>query len=521
MTASSEQRGFEFSAPAGTPSSAAGPRLITVGQLNALIKRVLGDNLPGTIHLVGQISNLTRHTSGHLYLTLKDEQGEIRSVMWKSAAASVKFAPADGLEVVATGYVDVYEPRGQYQFYISRLEPRGVGALELAFRQLHERLGREGLFDAARKRSIPRFPRTIAVITSPTGAAIRDILQTIRRRYRCAAVLIHPVRVQGDGAAAEIAAAVERLNRHAAALGGIDVIIVGRGGGSLEDLWAFNEELVARALSASEIPIISGVGHEVDVTIADLVADLRAPTPTAAAELATPVLDEVLDGLAGSEGRLRRAVRRGLEHLRVELAAIERMEWFRDLRSPLRRAEQQLDEWLSRLRHACGQRIAGGRTSLHQAALKMMTRQPGVRAQHDRDRLELARQRLNWVVRSAVRLAAHALDRSQGGLTALQPALRLAVENRLLARERQRLGSAVGHRLILEHRALEAFGTQLVATGYQRTLARGFTITRIKRGRAIVSHAGQVREGDVIITETADGQFESRVRDRAQLDLFE
>lgn len=458
------------------PPAPPGPRLLTVSQLNSLIRQVLGDNLPGTIHLVGQISNLSRHSSGHVYLTLKDDQGEIKAVMWKSSAALLKFKPADGLEVVATGYVDVYGPRGQYQFYINRLEPRGVGALELAFRQLHEKLAREGLFDPARKRKIPRFPQTIAVVTSPTGAAIRDILHTVRRRYCCASILLHPVNVQGAGAAADIAAAIDRLNRFADSLGGIDVMIVGRGGGSLEDLWAFNEEVVARAIAASRIPVISGVGHEVDVTISDLVADLRAPTPTAAAELACPVLDDVLDDLADGESRLRRAVRHALDHARRDLAAIERIEWFRDPCGHLRRAEQQLDELLSRLTYCCSRRLARHREQLHESRVRLAARQPSVRLQS---------------------------------------------EIQTLNRELRHFSRLIGHRLHMAVYGLQSLQTRLEASSYRQTLARGFSITRTRRGRRIITAPEQVRPGDLIVTETAGGEFESRVEDSRQPRLFD
>ncbi len=232
----------------GGAATPALPKTLTPSQLNAFVKRVLGDHLPGTIHLVGEISNLARPASGHVYLTLKDERSEVRCVMWRSAAQTLKFQLNDGQEVIATGFVDVYEPRGQLQFYAQKIEPRGVGSLELAFRQLRDRLAKEGLFEPGHKKPIPRFPRRLAIVTSATGAALHDILQTLRRRYPCVDVLIDSVRVQGEGAAKEIAAAVNRLNRHSKALGEIDVLIVGRGGGSLEDLWAFNEEVVARAI---------------------------------------------------------------------------------------------------------------------------------------------------------------------------------------------------------------------------------------------------------------------------------
>ncbi|MDO8631193.1 MAG: exodeoxyribonuclease VII large subunit, partial [Phycisphaerales bacterium] len=289
----------------------AGP--LTVSQLTSLIKRAIQDSLPATVHVVGEISNFKRHASGHLYLTLKDAGSELACVMWRADAAKLKFSPEDGLEVIATGGVEVFERAGRYQLYIRRLEPRGVGALELAFRQLCAKLEKEGLFDPRRKKPLPRFPRRIVLVTSPTGAAVADMIRTIERRFPCVHVLVYPVRVQGDGAAAEIASAVRSVNSNAERLGGVDLMIVGRGGGSLEDLWAFNEEIVARAIFASSVPIISAVGHEVDVTIADLAADVRAATPTAAAEIAVPVLDELLSGLGAQELRLVYGVRAKVE----------------------------------------------------------------------------------------------------------------------------------------------------------------------------------------------------------------
>ncbi|MCD4699353.1 MAG: exodeoxyribonuclease VII large subunit, partial [Phycisphaerae bacterium] len=268
---------------AGTKKSAP----LTVSDLVARIKEALLDTFPKRLSVVGQISNLKRHSSGHLYFSLKDASAAIDAVMFRSAASGVRFDVEDGLEVVASGRIDVYERQGRLQFYVERLAPQGTGALELAFRQLKDRLEHEGLFDPARKKPLVRFPRAVGVITSPTGAAVRDIARTLSRRWPAAKVFLVPVRVQGDQAAGQIADAV-RLMDATAEKYQIDTIIVARGGGSLEDLWAFNEEVLARAIFAADTPIISGVGHEVDFTISDFVADVRSATPTAAAELATP-----------------------------------------------------------------------------------------------------------------------------------------------------------------------------------------------------------------------------------------
>jgi exodeoxyribonuclease VII large subunit len=504
--------------PAPAPVASA-PQTMTVWQLNAMIGRVLVDHLPGTIHVVGEISNCCRHTSGHMYLTLKDERSEIRAVMWKSAVRGLKFEPADGLEVIATGHVDIYAERGQYQFYISRLEPRGVGALELAFRQMREKLEKAGLFDPRRKRPIPRFPRRIAVVTSSTGAAIRDILQALRRRFPSVSVLLHPVRVQGEGAAEEIAAAIRRVNDQAARLGGVDVMIVGRGGGSLEDLWAFNEEVVARAIFDSRIPVISGVGHEVDVSIADLVADLRAATPTAAAELAVPLLEEVLATLTGFVGRLDRGSRHGLELARSRLDSVARCDLLRDPAALLHRREQRLDELHGQLRWAAGQRIERARQLLHELEVAWAGARPTVIARQQQ-RLAACAHRLQWALLQRVRQVEGRLAAADHRLRSVGPQRRHEAAAQRADLAAGSLSRAAGRQLERLRQHLEHLYARLESTSYRRTLARGFTITRTRRGQ-IVTNAAQVRPGDKVVTETAEGTFESRVSDAKQGELFD
>ncbi len=282
----------------------------SVSSLTERIKGTLETDFAG-IAVHGEITNLARPKSGHLYFSLRDSAASLRAVMWKSDAQRLAFDLSDGLAVRMLGRLTVYAPRGDYQAVVRHLEPEGIGAQELAFRQLHARLSAEGLFDPQRKRPLPRFPRRILVVTSPTGAAVRDLLQVTGRRWALAELLIAPARVQGAGASAEIAAAIALANRVASA----DLIIVARGGGSAEDLWAFNEEIVARAIAGSRLPVISAVGHEIDVTLADLAADRRALTPSEAGELAVPDSREVamhLDRLAErihrvSQTRLREA----------------------------------------------------------------------------------------------------------------------------------------------------------------------------------------------------------------------
>jgi len=273
--------------------------IYTVTQLTTEIKNLLERNFE-YIWVEGEISNLRIPTSGHIYFTLKDETAQIRAVMFRLQSRLLKFEPVDGLQVISYGRISVYEPRGEYQLIVDYLEPKGLGALQLAFEQLKEKLAQEGLFDPAHKKPIPRLPQRIGIVTSPTGAAIRDMLKIIERRYANVHIFIYPVRVQGPGAAQEIAQAIKELNEWPS----IDVIIVGRGGGSLEDLWAFNEEVVARAIFSSRVPVISAVGHEIDYTIADFVADLRAPTPSAAAELVVQEKIELIEGLTNLNNRL-------------------------------------------------------------------------------------------------------------------------------------------------------------------------------------------------------------------------
>ena len=431
--------------------------------------------------------------------------------MWRSSASTLKFKPADGLEVIATGHVDVYEPRGQYQFYARKLEPRGVGALELAFRQLHDRLAAEGLFEADRKKPIPRYPRRIGIVTSPTGAAIRDVLETLHRRFPCVSVLLYPVRVQGEGAAAEIAQAIRRLNAQADALGGIDLLIAGRGGGSLEDLWAFNEEVVARAIYASELPVISAVGHEVDVTISDLVADLRAPTPTAAAELAVPVLDEVLETLSAQAGRLRRAARHRLDLARSRLDATARFEWFRTPLEPVRRSEQRLDEVSSRLRLSGSQWLARVRRRLHEIEIVLAAIQPRAFLQQQWTRLIQATHRLRWAMARRERRAERQWEQTRHALLVASPRVRVRAERERIHQLKRDLGRTARDRARLAQRALDALEAQLEATSYRRTLARGFTITRTRDGRRIITHPDQAVPDAYLLTETPAGEFESRV----------
>jgi len=317
--------------------------ILTVTRLTALLRGVLEENFE-QVWVEGEVSNLSFPSSGHLYFTLKDSGAQLRCVMFKSAVKNLKFRPGDGMGLIVRGRISVYDLRGEYQLICEYLEPAGIGALQAAFMQLKERLAREGLFDEAHKRPMPRFPRRLGVITSPTGAAIHDILNVLKRRFASLEILLYPVRVQGEGAALEIARAVDDMNR----LGLVDVMIVGRGGGSLEDLWAFNEECLARAVHRSKIPIISAVGHETDWTICDFTADLRAPTPSAAAELVIASTDELRGQMESLSHRLRMVMETRLRSLEVRLDSLRRA--LHDPSTMLGHLAQRVDDLTERLR---------------------------------------------------------------------------------------------------------------------------------------------------------------------------
>ncbi len=348
-----------------------GVQVRSVSGVTAEIKALLEEGF-ASIWVEGEISNLARPNSGHLYLVLKDGQSQLRAVIWRGIALRLRFDPRDGLEVIVRGRMTVYPLRGEYQLIVEELHPRGVGAQELALRQLKQRLFELGWFDPGRKKPLPRFPRRIALITSPTGAAVRDMLEILARRWPAAEVWVCPVRVQGEGAAEEIAVGLNRVNR----IGTVDVIVLGRGGGSAEDLWAFNEEVVARAIHDSCIPVVSAVGHEIDVTVADLVADRRALTPSEAAELVVPSRSELADDLRAVETRLRDLMLTRLRQGRQRWQDLADRPAFRLPLDRVRDLERRLDDWGDRLRRAARQRVAQVRRAVESAAARLETLSP-------------------------------------------------------------------------------------------------------------------------------------------------
>jgi exodeoxyribonuclease VII large subunit len=485
------------------PSQARGPRAgpdvgttdrqgpagrgITVSALIAQVKAALAEAMPQRVCVIGELSNVKPHSSGHLYFRLKDAAAAIDAAMFRPYARTLKFRPVDGLEVVVEGRVDVYDVRGQLQLYVETMTPRGTGALELAFRQLRQKLERRGLFDAAHKAPLPRFPRAVGVITSRTGAAVRDIARTLRRRWPVAPVYLLPVPVQGDGAAEAIAAALRLMDRRAAAWE-IDTIILGRGGGSLEDLWAFNEEVVARAVYAARTPIICGVGHEVDVTIAELVADVRAATPTAAAELAVPDCLEVMRHAEVLASRLGRGVAARYKSAGAALTAVARAPIFRDPLGVLRVVIQRVDELSHRLRAGQHQRLARARRRFEPLSGRLAGLHPARLAERALRRLERLAGQLAWALGGRSKRAADRLAALAARMGAVHPRHRLALAD-------QRLGAA---------------GRQLEAMSYRSVLHRGFSVTR-RWGGEILRSVTQAHPGDHLTTELSDGTVTSRV----------
>ena len=325
---------------------------LTVTEITSRIKDKLECDFMG-VWVIGEVSNVRKPGSGHVYLTLKDGNAQLQAVIFRTVASKIKFELKDGEHVVVYGSISVYEPRGQYQIKVESVEPKGVGALQLAFQQLKARLEKEGLFDHAHKKELPFLPERIAIVTSLTGAAVKDMVNIINRRFSGVQLLIYPVKVQGEGAAEEIAAAIYDIN----GLNDIDVMIVGRGGGSIEDLWAFNEEVVARSIYKSKIPVISAVGHEIDVTIADFVADKRALTPSEAGEMVVPRYDLLMDRLDGFNGRLVASLHYRVEMARNRLQMISGSYVFRRPMDKLNNLQQRLDDLTQRMEVAIQHRV--------------------------------------------------------------------------------------------------------------------------------------------------------------------
>ncbi len=460
---------------AATPArDAAADAPLSITQLTLRIEQAIKSQFPASLWVQGETSNFKMHGgSGHAYFTLKDSAACIDCVMFRSDAAQLKFTPHDGMQLLAAGKVAIYPQRGRYQFYVSQLRPLGQGALELAFRQLHEKLQAEGLFAAGRKKPIPTYPRRIGIITGADTAALQDMLKVLGR-FPWLQVFLLAVPVQGQGAGEKIAKALAYAGRMKA--GRADVLLLGRGGGSLEDLWAFNEEVVARALAACPIPIITGIGHEVDVSIADLVADYHAHTPTEAAQVAVAAWKNVPGQLEMLLVRLRRALRQAAADAAGRLTAISRHELFRRPGDMVNTRRQWLDDRQRQLRLAAGLP------------------------------LEQARRRL---------------ERCAGRLAALQPRAQIAMRAQRMDHLAQRLRHLTSELAARQSVRVEAMRRQLAALSPQGVLQRGYSLTRLKRTGQIVKSAQEVRGGELLVTQLASGQVQSVADAPHQPRLFE
>ena len=404
-------------------------RYLSVNALTKYIKRKFdADPHLREVHVRGEISNFKQHSSGHMYFTLKDEKARILAVMFAGQSRSMKFLPENGMKVIVKGEVSVYEPSGQYQIYIREMQPDGIGELFLAYEQLKQRLETEGLFAPETKKSIPLYPRTVGVITSPTGAAIRDVITTIKRRYPIANILVFPALVQGENAAPSIVKAIEKAN----SMKEIDVLIVGRGGGSIEELWAFNEEMTARAIFSSKIPIISAVGHETDFTIADFVADLRAPTPTGAAELAVPHIEELVDRIFQRQTRLIRVMSGRFKFEKERLTRVQKSYAFR---YPHRLYEQKLEQ-VDRLTESLmrgASRLSAVKKERHEILSKRLQRKhPNEGLQEATKRFDRTQKDLNRTITQIYVKKQTEFDRIVSTLQALSP-LKIMVRGYSLA----------------------------------------------------------------------------------------
>jgi exodeoxyribonuclease VII large subunit len=456
----------------------------TVGELSRALKRTV-EEAYGRVRVRGEISGLKRAASGHLYLSLKDSEAVMDAVCWRGTAARLGLKPEDGMEVICVGRLTTYMERSRYQLVIESIELAGEGALLKLLEDRRRKLAAEGLFDPSRKKPLPYLPAVIGVVTSPTGAVIRDILHRLEERFP-RHVLIWPVLVQGEGAAAQIAAAIEGFNRlqPGGKVPRPDLLIVARGGGSLEDLWPFNEEIVVRAAAASAIPLISAVGHETDTTLIDFAADRRAPTPTAAAEMAVPVRAELMADLAGLEHRLIAAGRRQLDDRRVRLA---------DLARGLPRPQQAIEEAAQRL-DGWSERLAN--------AMRVLLDERARRVAHGWAALP----RPEAMLAAARRVAQSALARLRPALLA-QP---LDDGRRRAAELGERLQAAGGRLLAQGRQRFEALGGLLESFSYERVLERGFVLVRDQAGKPVTA-AAQTRPGQQLGLRFADGEVAATV----------
>ncbi|WP_318462720.1 exodeoxyribonuclease VII large subunit [Photobacterium leiognathi] len=443
-----------------SPQSQTNSRIYTVSSLNAQVRLIL-ENEMGVVWLIGELSNFSMPVSGHWYFTLKDSRAQVKCAMFKGSNRHVTFKPGNGNQVLVKARLSLYEPRGDYQLIIESMQPEGDGRLQQQFEQLKMSLAAEGLFAQSLKKALPDQPKRVGIITSKTGAALHDILHVLQRRDPSLPIVIYPTMVQGEGAAISIAQAIGRANARQEC----DVLIVGRGGGSLEDLWAFNEEIVARTIAASQIPIVSAVGHEVDVTIADFVADVRAPTPSAAAEL----------------------ISRDMTH-----------------------QTQLLDRKRQQLRHAIAAYLSQSLRQTTQLQHRLERQHPQLRLNLQQQHLDEISQRLTQAMARKLQKHQQHVEHNNYKLSLYSPASLVRNAQRNLERSEQRLYDALDRKLLNARHKLAVAAEKLETVSPLATLARGYSITRNKQGD-VIRKASQVKAGDTLITTVTDGEIHSSV----------
>lgn len=438
-------------------------QVISIGTLTKYIKqRLESDGMLQDVWIQGEVSNFIHHSSGHMYYTLKDRESKVKCIMFARANQRLTFVPKEGMKVLARGSVSVYDRDGNVQFYVTEMQPDGIGSLYLAFEQLKKKLESEGLFSPQRKRAIPVFPRAVGVITSPTGAAVRDVMTTLNRRFPSIPVLLIPAQVQGELAAPSIVKAIEKMNE----MPEIDTIIVGRGGGSLEELWAFNEEVVARAIAQSRIPVISAVGHETDFTIADFVSDLRAPTPTAAAELAVPNRIELMEQLKHLQSRMKQALRKDVQVNRQRLDVVLRNPIFLQ---PLRMLDTPFQK-LDRL----NEQLVGRMEKVLNRSTDRLSRNLTRFQQHN---------------------PKHSVSRASDRHMSLSARLLKAIERQTANKQNQ----------------FTTLVRQLDALSPLKVMSRGYSLTYDEKSEYLIKSVEQVNMGDILKVQLSDGTLSCQV----------
>lgn len=487
-------------------------KLYTVAELSLALKELLETSFPD-VWVTGEVSNFRAAASGHYYFTLKDPSAQLRAVCFRNQARYLKFKPQDGLAVIARGHLSVYEARGEYQLYVEYLEPAGMGALQLAFEQLKKTLAAEGLFDEARKKPLPILPRAIGIVTSPSGAAVRDILRVIKRRFPNMSVYLYPATVQGASAAEEIVEGIEYFNQHPL----VDVVIVGRGGGSLEDLWPFNEEAVARAIAASLVPIISAVGHETDFTISDFVADLRAPTPSAAAELVVHRREDFTAEVANRVRHISQNIRLRISDARAQLIELRMHRALQQFPARVQERSQWIDESLAELERSLRSRLETAGRQLLELTARLLRFEPRrllevrwVQIQQRKSQLGRIEAEMSMLIGERLHAGREAWMYASSGVRRynLRGTLQLW-RSSLHARDLELQGK-IGS-IITEHRhRLEHYQSLIEERSPLTILNRGYSITRDTENK-IVHDAAQVEVGEELLIHLAQGKLGAAV----------